>query len=449
MAAHTRLLIIPAVLFFGTAVSCNASTPPDKKPQTARQSPARSTQQTSFTPTQPHLIEDTAYGIPYGTVTIPAGWAFNGGVIHAETCAVSGPSAAYALQSPNGLYGFIVAPELVSMATNDRSVLARMQQQGCQQNASASAADFIRTMFLSHLSLQNMRVVKVGPTQSLQPAAERIRQQQQQFAAMAPTAQFVQHQTSVDTADVKVSFESHGRQMDGLAAAVVLCEDSRMAFPGQPAVQQRRCTAKVLAFEFSPAGEIDKTVQTKFAPFQQDPAWTRYYQHVANNQLAQNANAIQQNRDAQIARGNALMEAQRKRFQAGQAAARASAEGLHESSQAAAAHNGDYNDFTNGQTGQTVRASNQYSNTYVDSHRNRHAPDQSGRHSRCRLVIHGAALQIADPDTYLRRKRISKRALCSQTSSASYRPCLQAGVQVRWVSLHWRPATHSLRGRAE
>ncbi len=363
---HIALLTLCAA-----TLACNAAGQkaysPTQTPQGPTPHPTQAhSQPTSFTPTQPHDIEDPAFGMPYATLTIPAGWSWGGGVIHGSSCALAGLSPVFALQSPSGDYGMLSLPHLMTMATSDRSMAARNQQQGCQQSSPAGAVEFVRTMVLPHLDLQNMHITGEGPFQALETEAQQFRRQQQQFAAMSPDSQFHQHRFNVDTAQVKVAFEAHGRPMEGLVGAIVLCEQDRMVFAGGAGNQSHQCSSQELVFLYAPAGELDKLASTQIFNLKENPLWIQRLKRQGDQQLAQNAQIIDQNRNAQIQRGNDLMAAQKARYDSGMAAAHASAEATHQSAQAAAAHNGDYNDFTNTATGQTVRASNQYDNTYVN-----------------------------------------------------------------------------------
>ena len=377
-----RLAHSLASLLLASSVTASCSGQQSPRPQSSSHAAApHHSQAVSFTPAQSHRIEDPVYGMPYANVTIPAGWSFNGGVIHAQTCAITGPGPAYAMQSPNGDYGIIMAPELTSIATNDPSVAAQMRQQGCRQNPSSSAADFAQTVFLPHLGLENLKIESVGPAPELEPGVAQLRQQNQQLDAMFPNTRMLQHSSSIDSADVHVSFQAHGRPMEGVVAVLLACRNNRQAFPGLPITQQHLCTAEALGFVFSPVGQSDFALKNAVFKVDLNPAWTEHKQQVFNAQMAaqqqqnQNfTNTMAQQHSNQMAaqqrsydQHNAQAAAQRQSYDQANAAERNRSNAVHESNQAFAAHIGDYNDYTNTATGQTVRASNQYNNTYMNS----------------------------------------------------------------------------------
>jgi hypothetical protein len=385
---RAMLSFFTVVLASSPTLSCNGQKA--SSPALSSQSSTKATvprqghglnQPVSFTPSQVHRIEDPTYGVSYANVMIPDGWLFNGGVIHAHTCAITGPSPAFVLQSPNGEYGILVAPELTSMATNEAPVLAQMQQQGCKQNPSRSAADFARNFFLPHLGLENMKIESVGPAPELDTAARQMREQNQQLESQFPNTQFVQHRTSVDTAHVRVSFQAHGRPMEGQVNILIDCLDNRQSYPGMQAMQQHVCTAESLAFVFSPVGQSDFALKSPVYTFQMNPAWTERKRQEFNEQMAAQNQSNQNNMNAQTQRHNNQMAQQQQSYDQHNAQIAATQRGydqanaterkrqneVHESAQGFAGYIGDYNDYTNPATGQTVRASNQYNNTYTDS----------------------------------------------------------------------------------
>lgn len=372
MPSRTTVFALFALL--STTLGCNAQQPysPGKAPYASATTPGpHLSQPTSFTPTQSYIIEDTTYGMPYARLAIPAGWGYNGGILHVETCAVTGPSPVYAIASPDGQFGFILAPKLLSWATTDPNVSAMLQQGGCRQYYAKSAADFVQVMLLPRLGLQNMTVQNIGPAPEFATFVQQIRQQQQ--ASAIPDTQVMQQRNSVDTAKITLSFQAHGRPMQAIVSGIVSCQDTRSAAYGMKPIEQHQCEARAISFAYAPAGQLGKIEKGDFVAMQPSTAWEQRRQQEINavnqgftNQLVANGKVIQQRQDALIQHGNDLMAAQKRQYQSGMDAAHPSADSLHQTSQAAAAHNGDYNDFYDPATGKTVRASNQFANTYAN-----------------------------------------------------------------------------------
>ena len=370
MPPMTTVLALLGLL--STTLACNAQQPysPSNVPFAAAPSPHPS-QLTSFTPTQSYIIEDTTYGMPYARLVIPAGWGYNGGILHADTCAVTGPSPVYAIGSPDGEFGLIVAPKLLSWATTDPNVSAMLQRGGCRQYNAKSAADFVETMLLPRLGLQNMTIQNIGPAPDFASIVQQIRQQQQ--ASAPPDTQVMQQRNSVDTTRITLSFQAHGRPMQALVSGIVACQDTRSGVYGMRPVEQHQCEARALAFEYAPAGQLNKLEKGDFIAMQSSSAWEQRRQQEINavnqgfnNQIIASGKVNKERQDALIQRGNDLMAAQKRQYQSGMDAAHQSADALHQTSQAAAAHNGDYNDFYDPGTGKTIRASNQFANTYAN-----------------------------------------------------------------------------------
>ena len=130
-----------------------------------------------------------------------------------------------------------------------RPRLAQIKQQGCQQSSSTSAGDFARNFFLPHLGLENMKIESVGPAPDLEnDARQAVRQQFQQLESRFPNTQMAQHNTGVDTADVRVSFQEHGRPMEGVVHILTVCSNNRESYPGMQPIQHHQCTAEELIF---------------------------------------------------------------------------------------------------------------------------------------------------------------------------------------------------------
>ena len=185
--------------------------------------------------------------------------------------------------------------------------------------------------------------------------------------------------TNINASDVKVTFQANGRAMVGLASALTQCGDTKTFIPGSSNVlESRNCTATVLSFVYAPAGQLNKMQSPTLIAINVNPAWNernmqelqQQGQQIAANGQAMLAATQQQNQQHLTQIFNSWKQssaAQQAQYDQHNQAMQQQSNAYHESNQAFAAHMGDYNDYTNTATGETYRASNQYSNTYADS----------------------------------------------------------------------------------
>lgn len=131
------------------------------------------------TPTVDHTLMDAGWGLPYGTVKLPVGWAFNGGVVHGENgCYAMGDSPMWSAESADKSYGIVVLPALKTGFASDANLMRQMEQFHCPTLRSSSAADYLTKYVLPHLhGAGSMRILGTGPEPQLAPMAEQFRQQ--------------------------------------------------------------------------------------------------------------------------------------------------------------------------------------------------------------------------------------------------------------------------------
>jgi hypothetical protein len=348
---------------------------PETNPGASRARPSNG----SFNPTVPHVVSDPQFGVPFGTIYAPQGWGFNGGVIHAETCAVTGPSPVFAIESPDHLYGVIHLPYLQSHWSSSLQGAAQLRQAGCMPSRSMTAVDFIRNQVIPRLGLKDAQIREVAPNPSLQQAVEQQRTMVERINSGMPHTAFQRQQTNIEGNNVVVSFNANGHDMAMVVAALVSCTDQVMTIPVTNArIENNQCHAYALEAQYAPKDRAVETLKNGLYKLQVNPDWDRR----SSQFLAAQGQAIALSGQQQLAitqqRNQADLQnrfdswkqssaAQRQQYDQQLGAMRNQSDATQEQHEAFAAHMGDYNDYTDPNTGQTVRLSNQYSNTYVNS----------------------------------------------------------------------------------
>jgi hypothetical protein len=328
-----------------------------------------------------HTVMDQAWGLPVGTATIPQGWRFAGGVVHATggACTVTGTSPVMHIESPDGSEGVVMMPALRAQYVNDPNTMRQFASNGCLVATGMTAADFLKSIVIPK-ARPGSRILDSGPAPLLEPMVAQVtRQFHQQMAQSgmrgAPPV--------ITSARVRISYVRNGHPVEEFASAMVVC--SRQAMPGTP-VFSVDCTADQISLVYAPAAELDALAARKdLVDAKPNPAWQQrlaqndqQYQMASQaqmnrqqNQNAQNAQSYLQNNlkgiqgaaaqgqrnvDAIHAIGKASMDVDRQRQGAIDHAAQGTALSMSNS-----------NIYTDPNTGKQVQMSDQYAHTYVNS----------------------------------------------------------------------------------
>ena len=337
------------------------------------------------TPTVDHTLMDAGWGVPFGTVKLPAGWAFNGGVVHGESgCFAMGDSPMWSAESADKSYGIVVLPALKTGFASDANLMRQMEQFHCPTLRSSSAADYLTKYVLPHLhGAGSMRILSSGPEPQLAPVAEQFRQQSAQMERMSQN-QYQRMHATVETARVLVQYQEGGKTLNEVASALFVCNDTQRMMPMTGRTEMLDCTAPLTIIGHSPDDGMPFSNESVDA-HSKDPAFftitqSDVWQQRFNQKMQQAAQAQQQQTQQILAQGQQNMRNQQAQFDAGQAryhqqqqsydqqnaAWRANQQAKDQSTQAFNHYLSGTNVYTNTQTGQQYEMSNQYSNTYVN-----------------------------------------------------------------------------------
>jgi hypothetical protein len=342
-------------------------------------------------PTVPHTLEDRGWGIPWGTIKLPAGWGFNGGVVHGDNCIVSGDNPMWVAESPDKTLGITVLPVLKAGWVSDPQTQGQMRQAGCPMLHSTRAADYLTQVVLPHLH-PNFRVVGSAPEPMFAPMAEMFRKQNQQMSQYAVNTPMMQNRNTVDTARVVITYEENGATRVEMASAELSCHEMATRGVGRmPGLDSLDCTSYQTVIVHAPDDgtpvaslatlDVSKSTEKPFFVVVQNPAWQQRFQQV----MQQKSQQISQQGNANLAAGRSMAQDNADAFAKQQAIRQGVQDyssqvhnNVYQNQQSAnsqvtgayAAHMGDYNVYTNNATGQQTQLSNQYNNTYVNSQGN-------------------------------------------------------------------------------
>lgn len=328
-----------------------------------------------------HTLMDQTWGLPAVTVTIPQGWGFAGGVVHATggACTVTGTSPVMHIEAPDGSAGVVVMPALRAQYVSDPNTMRPYTSNGCLVATGMTAADFLKSIVIPK-ARPGARILDAGPSPLLEPMVAKVTQQiRQQMAqsGMRGTPPVV------SSARIRIGYVRNGHPVEEFVSAMVVC--SRQPVPGTP-VFSVDCTADQLSLVYAPASQLDALAARKdLVDAKPNPAWQqrlaqndRQYQMASQAQMnrqqgknAQNAQAYLQNNlnrindaaaegqrnvDAIHAIGSASMNVDRQR----QAA-------IDHSAQGTALSMSNSNMYTDPNTGKQMQLSDQHSHTYVNA----------------------------------------------------------------------------------
>jgi hypothetical protein len=347
-------------------------------------------------PTVDHMLPDQGWQMPWGTVKLPAGWGFNGGVIHAGTqgCAATGDSPMWSAESADKMFGVFILPTLKTNWTNDPQLMNIFQQMHCPVVASDKAADYLTKYILPQIH-HDFRVVAVGPEPNFAAGARQMEQNAEQMNRSMGGGQYMQVHRTVDTARVLVQYQENGRTVHEMASALMTCTTTQMqmamAMRGRPA---QTTTVECVAWATTIFHEPDNgkaftlaSVEEEQAASKNIPPFFKVIPSEAWNQRSiqssnQNMQRIRNEDQARQNSGNGgpadnsqtefdkqqkirkdAADYRNKTFDKVANDRRTASDNVNG---AFAAHVGDYNNFTNPTTGQRVQLSNQYNNTYLN-----------------------------------------------------------------------------------
>ncbi len=326
-------------------------------------------------------LMDQDWGLPTGTVTIPKGWGFAGGVVHATggACTVTGTSPVMHVEAPDGSTGVVVMPALRAQYVNDPNTMRQYASNGCLVATGMTATDFLEGIVIPK-ARPGAHVLEAGPAPLLDPMvakiSEQLHQQMAQSGVRGPAP-------AVSSARVRIGYVRNGHPVEEFVSALVVC--NRQSMPGTR-VFSVDCTADQLSLVYAPAAQLDALAARKdLVDAKPNPAWQQrlaqndqQYQmalqarmNQQQNQNTQNAEAYLQNNlngihaaaaqgqrnvDAIHAIGKASMDTDRQR----QAA-------IDRSAQGTALSMTNSNMYTDPNTGKQVQLSDQYSHTYMNA----------------------------------------------------------------------------------
>lgn len=235
-----------------------------------------------------HTLMDQDWGLSTGTVTIPKGWGFAGGVVHATggSCTVTGTSPVMHIEAPDGSAGVVVMPSLHAQYVSDPNTMRQYTSKGCLVATGVTATDFLKGVVIPK-ARPGARILDAGPAPLLEPMVAKATQQMRQFAARngmrgAPP--------TVSSARVRIGYVRNGQPVEEFVSAMVVC--SRQSVPGTR-VFSVDCTADQLNLVYAPAAQLDALAARKdLVEAKPNPAWQQ--------KLAQNDQQYQMESQSQM-----------------------------------------------------------------------------------------------------------------------------------------------------
>lgn len=335
-------------------------------------------------PAVDHTLMDAGWGIPFATVKLPAGWGFNGGVVHGDgSCSAQGDSPMWSAESADKSYGIIILPTLKTGFVSDPVVMRQIEQFHCPTLRSTSAVDYLTQYVLPHLhAAGTMRILATGPEPQLAPMAEQFRQMSAQLEQVGNN-QYSRMHATVETARVLVQFQQGGKTLNEVASALFACTDTQVAYPMTGRSEMLDCSAPLTIIGHGPDDGTPFTNENvdahskdpAFFSITQNDAWqqrlnqkmeqARQQQEQQTQQILAQGQQNMRNQQAQFDAGQARYHAQQRSFDQYNANWKARQQAQDESHQAFNHYLSGTNVYTNTQTGQQYEMSNQYNNTYI------------------------------------------------------------------------------------
>ena len=315
--------------------------------------------------TQTRTIPDPIWGMAAATVTLPAGWKFDGMATHGDGCVTSLPDVRWAASSPDGSMQVQYYPQITYVYSSNQGDNAKSQGGGCLVTQFFKPEDF-----LSHVAAPRLRPGTEPHTQAM-GSGNAVLQQLQAVAAQqdrsAASHGIAQH-TDVSFAGVVMEFPRGNTAMAETFQGVFTC--TQMQFRGSP-VQSVRCTIDDAMTFTGPESQLAEALRQPGVHAKLKDAWEqRGMQMLQARYATQNAEMqkmFANDRQGQLALGQTLMDNQRAQYEAGVKRNQMTENARHESAVGTINHMGDVNDYADPTTGKSYKVSNQYSHTYLDS----------------------------------------------------------------------------------
>ena len=314
--------------------------------------------------TQMRTVQDPAWGMTAATVTMPAGWKFDGFAVHGDTCISATPGVRMAAGTADGSVDLQAYPEITYFYNSNGQLNQQQQGKGCLVTQSFEPADFLRNVVARALRPGATPQVQVSSNlpQNFRQHVQEMSMYDQKYAQMGAR----QHTEGL-AGTVEMDFQRGNVMMAEVFKGNFTCVTQQPPMGGTSV----SCTIGNAFTVTAPKAQIAYLLANPVFFAQASPAWKQqsvaYQQQRGQRQLAQNGQVIAQNQQQLIAHNNQLIADQQKRFESGQAQNKATNDALHQTMQNAINATGDNQVMQDPATGNTVRVSNQYSHTYLDS----------------------------------------------------------------------------------
>jgi hypothetical protein len=332
--------------------------------------------------TRQEPVVDPAYGMTAFTIEVPAGWKFAGMILRPGGCHQPPFPAAglsYTEASPDGLTEVVNLPGVSWTWTSSGY---NMLGSKCPSNTDIkSAAGLLLNIAVPNLHPDAKKVTLVPLPQkfidTLAAQNEKLAAQSQRFGQHGPK-QFV------DAARVHVDYERNGQAMEEMEFTIINCTESTMPGmpmgPGRPwgkSSIQRSCYSHGTGIRRAPKGHL-KDLTAGLKPPQINPEWDQRVsqdmkvafqriQAASDAAFKQNMANFKAEGDARLARGrefNANLQATTDRAMAADRSRQAA---IDDSAHRTELYSLDQQEFRNPNTGEVVRASNQYNHQWMSS----------------------------------------------------------------------------------
>ena len=308
------------------------------------------------------MLADPAWGVQAATVTMPAGWKFDGVAEHGGSCVMTLADTRWAASSADGVTRIQYYPQITYNYGPNPQDVQRGRAQGCLVTPYWVPEDFLNSVVAPSLRPGAEHHAEVTMTSSM-PA---LKDRQAMEARLDQESHGTRH-SQVGFGSVEMHFMAGGRPMAEAFVGFFTCVS--VQYPGQPGSIQCKID-QGMSFT-APASALTNVMQHEPVQVKWTDAWVnrmRQEQNARNDAtMAQTQQTIAQGNAQQNALHATLMAQNKAQYDAGVARNKAQTDAMHQSMVATANYVGNQNVYTNAQTGQTYKASNQYAHTYVDN----------------------------------------------------------------------------------
>jgi hypothetical protein len=326
-------------------------------------------------------VQDPYYHMTAATVEVPNGWRFAGTIAHDPTCRTNGNALKFTSLSPDAGTAIVLLPGAHWMWNSTKPAFA----QRCPDIDISSASSFLLNIVVPNVE-PGAKVIAVQPypPEAQASFAAQQRQAQQQNEAIAARTGRPSLKTTIDGARVRVQFSQGGHAFEEQIGSVLECTESQMpAMYKMPANTRRTCTARNIQITRAPAGRLDALLKDpQYTALQKgvafDSQWFARVQHdgqealqkgeAANNAQFQSfMKNAQDQHNARMAQGAQFQQNMQQSHDQAMAADRAHQDAIDAAAHATALHSLDQQEFRNPNTGETIRASDQYNHQWLSS----------------------------------------------------------------------------------